>query len=172
MFSYNLQPNEKLLHFYRQSESLLMKPTIVVMLLIYLPIWFLMKYDLLGNFAWILAAWTLVLLIYALVKYFFWLTNTYLITNKRIVAVRYQSFFQKQIHELPVADISNIKQQSTGIFSSLMGYGTLEVEGRGSSAVVLEHIARPTEVKDMLWQLREGPNHQVVEVPRMHKPEY
>jgi hypothetical protein len=156
MFSFDLHENEKLFKMYRQTESVLIKPAALVLVFIYVPIWYLLKYELLQTYAWFLGIWTLAVLLYAINTYMLWLVNVYLITTKRIVCVEYSTLFRKQTDELLIGDIANIRQKTSGIFSSILGFGTLELEGGGSQPLRMENLQNPGEIKDFIWKIKEG----------------
>ncbi len=158
MFSFDLRENEKLVKISRQSESLLIKPAALVMIGIYIPLWFLLKYDLLLKFAWFLAAWTLILLLYAVKKYFLWLLQTLIITNKRIVLVSYSFWLLRQTEEIAVTDIGTIKEKTTGVFGRLFSYGNIELQGRGNQPLVISNISHLPQIKNIIWQLKEKTN--------------
>lgn len=137
----------------RQTESLLIVPAIVICFALYAPIWYLLQNDLLGEYIWWLLAWTLLVILYAGNRYLLWLVNVTILTNKRAVAVHYQSLFKKEVHEIALTDVRNIKTKTTGVFSSLFGFGTLEFEGGGTS-VEFENIRNPEKLKDVVWKAK------------------
>lgn len=70
MFSFPLNQNEKLIQMHRQPELILAKPVLLIMVLLYVPWGFLLKYGLATQFRGILLVWTILLLIYGINKYF------------------------------------------------------------------------------------------------------
>ncbi len=153
MFSFDLHENEKLLKVYRQSESLLIKPVVLIILALYIPLYLAYQYYLVQKLAWLLVLWVLLVLIYAINKYLLWLVTTYLITDQRVVAVTYKSLAKRQTVELQIKDITTVRQKSSGLFSHLFKFGTLELQG-GGSAVVFESISGPTEAKELIDRLK------------------
>lgn len=149
MFSFDLQGSENLIKTYRQSESLLIKPTILVMAAIYIPVWFMFQYGVITKLAWLLAIWTLGVLIYAVNKYILWLVTTYLITDRRVVAITYSSLAKRQTEELTLKGITAIRQKSAGVFGHLFKYGTLEVES-GGTPVIFKNVSNPKQVKELI----------------------
>jgi hypothetical protein len=154
MLSFNLNSNEKLIKVFRKSEATLFKPAFLILVFIYFPIWFLFKYELIQKFAWVLALWTLIVLMYAVSIYLLWLVNVSLITDQRVVNIEYHFLFRRQIEEMLIIDIANIRQNTTGIFSSFFKFGSLELQGGGMEPLRLLQIPAPMAVKDLLWQLK------------------
>jgi uncharacterized membrane protein YdbT with pleckstrin-like domain len=153
MFSFDLHENEKLVKVYHQSESLLIKPVVLVMLALYIPLYLAYQYFLVQKLAWLLGLWILLVLIYAINKYLLWLVTTYLITDQRVVAVTYKTLAQRQTEELQIKDITTVRQKSTGFFSHLFKFGTLELQG-GGAPVIFKSIVGPGEAKELIDKLK------------------
>ncbi len=154
MFSLQLQVGENLIKVYRQSESQLIKPVILVMVGLYLPIWFLYQYNLLPKLSWLLAFWTLIVLIYAVNKYLLWLLTTYIVTDRRVISIKYKSLTKRETEEIMVKDVSNVREKSTGIFSHLFKFATLELEGAGTP-IKFVNIRETAEVKQLISKLKQ-----------------
>ena len=154
MFKFDLLENEKVVNIYRQTEAVLFKPAIVVFILIYGPWYFLLKYDLAATYDRLLFFWTILVFLYAIHKYFLWLLNVYIVTNKRVIKVGYKSVFNKEVLESPLDRILNISYFVKGFWPSLFGFGSVEVQVAGlSDPVLLKNVSHPAQVKDFLWKL-------------------
>lgn len=162
MFTFDLQPHEQLIKVHRKAESTLAFPALIVMLSIYLPIWFLLKYELLAKFIWFLAVWTLLVLFYGLKKYLSWLLNAYIITDKRIISVEYKLPFGKRSIEVIISSIENIIVTVPGLWSRLAQTGSLTVLGAGQQTrMELLNISEPVKVKQEIWSIRSGGVHGI-----------
>ena len=117
MFKFDLVQNEKLISSYRQSEASLIKAGVITPILIYLPWYFLLKYELAANFTAWLFIWTLGVLFYFINQYLLWLLNCCLITNKRVVIISYKTLLSKQVLEAPLERILNVSYKSSGIMA-------------------------------------------------------
>jgi hypothetical protein len=134
----------------------LLKPVCVVFLLIYTPWYFLIKYELAFDYRRQLLIWTVLVLFYAVYKYLLWLLNLYLITDRRLVRVSYENLFKKRITESPLNRLTNISVFTSGVFSSVLGHGNVEVKIADSSGtLILENIRQPIGIKDFLWKLSQ-----------------
>jgi hypothetical protein len=154
MFKFDLQPNEDLVEVYRQAEVVLFKPVLMVLVLIYVPWFFLIRYELHVQYQTLLLLWTFIVLIYALNKYLIWLLNSYVLTSKRLVSLHYQTIFHKQVVETPLERILNISYETTGVLSSLLNFGNIEVQVVGLvEPMVLKNIKNPSKIKDILWRI-------------------
>ena len=156
MFKFSLADNEKLIAMHRKSEAVLFKPVIIIFLAIYVPWYFLLKYDLVGTVKTWLLLWTFLVFLYGLYEFLLWLLNTYLITDKRVVAITYQNLFKKEVTESPFDHIGNVGFKTTGIFSSLFNFGDIEIQTFGLNRPIhFTEVKDPSVIKDQLWKLKE-----------------
>jgi len=168
MFKLDLLPNEKILNLYRQSETVLFKPVLIVFVLIYFPWYFLLQYDLITKYPRLLFFWTVLVLFYALYKYLLWLLNLYIVTNKRLVSINYQGLLNKKVLESPLDRILNVSFSQKGFWQSLFSFGTVETQVAGlSEPIVFQNVSKPSQVKDFLWQVHnkkpENPQNPIAQ---------
>lgn len=155
MFKFDLLENEKVIALYRQTEAVLFKPVIIILILIYFPWYFLFKYGLAQDHSRLLFFWTLLVLIYGLNKYLLWLLNAHIITNRRLISVAYKNLLDKKVLETPLAQILNVSFSKKGFWQSLFGYGAVEVRAGGlPEPLILNNVGHPSEVKDFIWKIR------------------
>ena len=163
MFKFNLQTGEKIAQMHRQAEIILVKPVITVFIAIFVPWWFLIKYELHIKFERVLLLWTIIVLIYAVNKYVLWLINVYIITNKRLIAVNYKSLVHKQVLETPFERIHNISYETKGFWRSLLQVGSVIVQIASlQRPLVLKNLKHPDQFKDTLWNrhMQNGQGNQ------------
>ena len=152
MFKFILQPDEQLLKITRQADAVLIKPTVLVLIFIYTPWAFLIKYELYFRFSKALIFWTLIVLFWAIHKYLLWLINVYIITNKRLISVSYKSLVHKLIQETPLDRIHNISSETHGLIRSLFKIGNVIVQIASlTQPLVLINLKYPEKIKDFLW---------------------
>lgn len=155
MFRFELLENEKLIVMYRQTEWVLAKSVLLVFLLIYLPWFFLIKYELARDFRRLLLAWTIMVSLYAVHKYLLWLLNVYILTNKRLVSVHYVTLVSKRISESPLDMIVNISLNTKGLASSLLNFGDLQMQVANSTEpFIMKNVSKPSKIKDFLWKIQ------------------
>ena len=156
MFKLDLQPEEKVLNLYRQSEVVLFKPVIFIFVLIYFPWFFLLKYELAATYSRLLVFWTILVFFYALNKYLLWLLNVYLITDKRVIIVNYKNLLNKKVSESALNKILNISFSVKGLWQILFKFGSIEIQTQGlNEALIFRNIVDPSKVKDFLWVTHE-----------------
>ena len=154
MFSLKLQPNEKLIKIYRQTPLVLSKFFLIYFLAIFIPWFFLHKYELDAKFSKILYLWTTLFLILAMRKYLLWMLNSYLLTNARLIEFLYFGILHKKVLETPLERILNISFETKGFFPSILNFGDVFVQIIGlSEPLILKKVKNPAQVKDFLWKI-------------------
>ncbi len=157
MFSIPLSQNEQLVSIHRKAESSLIRPVLIVMACVYAPIWYLIKYGLIHKFIWILAIWTLIVLIYGLKSYLSWLLNSYIITTQRVIHASYKVPFGKSVREMMLSSIENITVNTPGLWSHLTRTGEVEILGAGEiSKIVFLNVRDPIAIKEEIWKMKKG----------------
>lgn len=154
MFKFDLLENEKVLTIYRQTEVVLFKPVIIVFVLIYLPWYFLIKYELAQTYDRAAVFWTFLVMLYALHKYLIWLLNAYIVTSKRLIKIEHKNVLNKKVLETPLERILNVSYQIKGFWPVLLKFGTVEVQAAGlTEPMALKNVSQPEKVKDYLWKM-------------------
>ncbi len=154
MFTLQLRENEKILRMYRQADLTLAKPVLVIFAALYIPWGLLLKYDLVAQFGWWLFGWTVIVLLYGVHEYLLWLLHVTLVTNQRLIFVRYPSLLHKKVAEAPLDRITQLSIEVKGLFNNLLSYGDITVVLAGShQTLALTTIAEPNKVHDYLWAL-------------------
>lgn len=153
----NLQQGESILWIYRQTRSVLIKPIIISVILIYLPWNFLHKYEILADYKKILYFWIILLFFYVLNSHILWFLNKYIITNKRIIIIICKNILHKKISEAPLSKIYNLVAEKRGIFESMFNVGSIIVPILGfSEPLLIKKIKFPEKIKDQIWEVSEN----------------
>lgn len=154
MFKFDLQQNEDVINIYRQTEAVLFKPVLMVFALIYFPWYFLIKYELAATYDRLLFFWTILVVFYAVHKYFVWLLNAYIVTNKRLIKIEHKNILNKKVLETPLERILNVSYQIKGFWPVLFKFGTVDVQAAGlTDPLSLKNVTQPEKVKDFLWKM-------------------
>lgn len=164
MFHFDLLENEKLIAIHRQTEWVLARTVFIVFVLIYLPWFFLIKYEMVAGYVKLLASWTVAVFLYAVYKYLLWLLNVYILTDKRLVSVRYFSLLRKKVLESPLDMVANVSFSTSGIASSMLDYGDVLVQVANlADPVILENVRNPARIKDSIWKLNNKNRRKIQE---------
>lgn len=153
MFKFDLLEGEEVEQIYRQSEAVLFKPVLLVFVLIYLPWYFLITYGFTAQALRLLLFWTILVFLYAVYKYILWLLNVYILTNRRLVCIKYTGLMDKKVLETPLGKILNVGFSTKGFWQTLFKFGVVEVQVPGlAEPMRLKNISHPSKVKDILWR--------------------
>ncbi len=103
-----------------------------------------------------LAVWWLLLW---MIFFIIW-TNYYLdivvITNKRIIDIEQLGLFARDIVEVRMENIEDIKTAVIGLLPSLLDMGSLHIQTAGESReVIIKNIANPHEVREMITKCHD-----------------
>lgn len=98
---------------------------------------------LLGLGAWLLVLWT--------VFFVLW-TNYYLdillVTNLRIIDIEQHGLFARDIAEVSLGNVQDIKVEVLGVLPSLLNFGTIHIQTAGEAKeVVVHNVPKPHEVR-------------------------
>ena len=148
MPSFILHQNEKLIKVYRQPELSLAKTVLVIFIALYIPWFFILKYGFIVQARKILLFWTILVFLYGVYKYLLWQLNTYLLTDQRLMAIRYRTLFHKEILETPLERIANISTETKGFLPTILSYGTIHVRMTALNETLdIENIKNPQIIK-------------------------
>jgi hypothetical protein len=98
--------------------------------------------------------WYLVLFGYALESFLTWFFNVFIITNRRVIDVDFYSMVHKDIASAKLESIQDMSVVTTGVFASLIDFGTLYVQTAGQNPKIeFEDIPHPSKVTKILNEL-------------------
>lgn len=155
----NLKDQEQILQSFRGSRWLLLKPAVISVVAIWIPLYFFFGYGLYPKFVLLAVIWILIWIGYFNRKFTPWILKHYIITNQRVIIVFYENIFKRNVLETPLDRILNVSYKNTGFLSSFMNFGNVEIQAVGLAEIMkslnLENIAQPEVIKDYLWQIHE-----------------
>ncbi len=153
----NLHPGEELLFTNHESEIVLSKSVLIILVALYVPWFFAIKYDVAAQYRAWLFLWTLIVMGYGVRSYVIWSMNRYTFTSKRLIRLLHQGVFKRVVMETPLERILNVSYKTTGLWSVLFGFGDVEVQVVGLiEPIILKNIKHPQQIKDYLWDLHQS----------------
>ncbi len=80
--------------------------------------------------------------------------NMWIITTTRIVYVHQYGFFSREVSSFLLNHVQDVTTEIHGIFATLLGYGTLNVETAGDSSKTfhMHGIPSPTRYRDLIMK--------------------
>lgn len=146
--------DEKIQKNYRQTKVLLVGHFLFSAILLYLPLNFLSKYNLSENLGRLPLLWSILVALYFLNYALLWWVNFVLVTNKRLLIIRYHSLLHKQVTDVPKDKIVNISYEKRGLWPALFNYGNVIVQQQNlGQGFVLSHLADPAGKKEEISEL-------------------
>lgn len=99
-----------------------------------------------GLGVWLLLTWTGAW--GALTRYYL---NAWVLTNKRLVDIEQRRYFYREVSSLSLSRVQDVTTNVTGVLSSMLGLGTIEVQTAGASDEFhMQGIPRPEQMRDLI----------------------
>jgi len=155
-----LKDDESLLSVVRAAPITLLLPGILIAALLLAPFFFLvplLRLELLGKIL-IGLSWSLGLF-FGLRMTVKWRLTILAVTERRVIVVRQNGFFDRHVVELPFSRIQEVAYRVSGMGATLFRYGTLLIESAGSDEpLAMERVPHPARLQDLITELqgREG----------------
>ncbi len=148
--------DEHLKNVYRQSKLFLFKGFVIPFASLFVPTYFLWKYELLSQFRTIVLLAAIVIGVWFLRNSIIWFRNCYVLTNQRLIVFSHDGLFKRTVIETPLERVLNVSYKTTGVMSAIFGYGDVEVQVVGLvEPIILKHISNPAGIKDYLWEMHK-----------------
>jgi hypothetical protein len=101
-----------------------------------------------------LCFWWLLLWITAFIIFTNYYLDIFIVTNKRIIDIEQFSFFNRDIAEMPLASLVDIKSEVIGIINSLFDIGNLHIQSAGAEKeFIVKNIPHPDKILNLILQL-------------------
>lgn len=80
-----------------------------------------------------------------------WYFNVYLITNKRIIDISFESLLRKNIDMAPIENIEETDSTTAGLLGTIFNFGNVAIQTAGAKvAIDMIKIPNPSEVADFI----------------------
>jgi hypothetical protein len=144
-----LAPGEKIIRRYYQTRLVLVFYFCLCILLAYIPLNFVKSYELGETLGSIPNFWLLIVALYFLNHVLLWKLNYTLLTDQRLLIIKYHNLLHSQITDLPKDKIVNIAYEKKGIFSTILDFGNVIIQQQSlAQPVILGRLPEPDAVKD------------------------
>jgi uncharacterized membrane protein YdbT with pleckstrin-like domain len=93
---------------------------------------------------------------YGVKQWIMWRHTMLIITDQRIIDVEQFGFFQREISELALKEISNVSAKKNGLLGKMFDFGSLRVETTQAMSYDLElpGVAHPLDVSDLILEVQ------------------
>lgn len=107
---------------------------------------------------WLLMVWTS-----AWGRFTRYYLNVWVLTNERIVAVKQRAYFRREVSSLFLARVQDVTTHVSGILSSLLNIGTINVQSAGAVEKFTMHdIPLPEQMRDLILEHVPEPEQKSV----------
>lgn len=154
---FNIKEGERLESVARASVVTLLPVILIEAILIATPFFFLrplLRWQTLG---YILIGILLFFgLFFALRTFAKWRGSFLAVTGRRLIVVRRDGIFAREVVELPFDKVQEISFRVRGLGPSLFGYGSLLIQSAGSDEpIVMSRVRRPQDLHRLIIELQE-----------------
>lgn len=155
-----LKDDESLLAAARAAPVTLALSALLIAVLLAAPLFFLVPLLRLQTLGYVIIGVSLFLgAFFGLRGWIKWRGSLLAVTERRLIIVRQNGFFERQVTEIPYAKVHEISYRVRGLFATMFRYGTLLIESAGSEAPLeMRRVPRPAALQDLIaeQQARSG----------------
>lgn len=108
----------------------------------------------LGKFFLALYLLTLVTVIFVV-----WLTHyltAWIITNRRVIAIRQRGLFHREVSEMAMERIENVTAETPGFIATVLDFGNVKIETAGESGFTIATVAGCDRARDIILKCSQG----------------
>lgn len=94
---------------------------------------------------------------YAIESFLYWYFNVYIVTNKHLVDIRFNSLLSHDLVENQLDDVQSVRASVNGVLASFFHYGDVVIEtAAGKDEIVFAKVSQPEVVADRIQDLQEA----------------
>ncbi|MBI2483998.1 PH domain-containing protein [Candidatus Uhrbacteria bacterium] len=159
--------NERIIGLFRAHilrSVLLIIPLVFGLFVLFLFLFKLFSFGMIGGAAFVVIGGTLFLLLVSVVSS--WYGTIYILTNRRLIGIIRSAVFKKHVTEVVLENISELSYSIRGFFPTLFRYGNIHISlFSGGKGFTLTSIPSPQSTMDTLSsqiaQAKETGRHTV-----------
>lgn len=113
--------------------------------------------------------------LFLFVKFIDYYLDLWILTNNRIVQVKQDNLFSRQIGEFDLLTVQDVSSQVKGILGTFLGYGTIFVQTAGTRELFLfKYIPNPNEIEKQILDEQARLEHKTRQaysgnLPKTHR---
>ena len=155
-FSKYLKENEELIAVVKGHPLVYFKPALIAIILLLLPfflMFLLFKWETIGLIVFFVLVAIGILAVIKLMV--IWTCNACLITDKRVVLLKQYGFFEKQVSEAELGEITGVSFRIKGLFESIFRYGSIRLQLTESiKPMIISKVTKPREIQELIQKLK------------------
>ena len=103
--------------------------------------------------------WYLFTFIYAFEKFLDWYFDVYILTNKRLIDIKFNNLINKHFAEADFSVIQDVSSSVRGVFGTFFNFGTVLVQTASEiNQIIFKNVPNPEKIIKAIQELRNAPN--------------
>lgn len=103
--------------------------------------------------------WYLFTFIYAFEKFLDWYFDVYILTNKRLIDIKFNNLMNKHFAEADIGVIQDVSSSVRGIFGTFFNFGTVLVQTASEiNQIIFKNVPNPEKIIKAIQELRSSPD--------------
>lgn len=84
-----------------------------------------------------------------------WYYDVYILTSERIIEAKQKGLFNREVKEIDLAKITDITYSVSGLLSTVMEVGNVNIKSSSGMVIEVESISKPSVVREVMMKLME-----------------
>lgn len=164
------ESNEQIYIFTRRHPAAFLPvlATIFLMAVLGMAVLFILNNFLSYNFVLLMgSAYLLFILLFTIVEFFDFYFDLYIATDRRIVDIDQNKFFNRTVAELLYEDIQDVGTSVKGILPTIFDYGDVVIQTAGARPnFSFDQVGRPKEIAAIILDISDQQTRGVAEADR------
>lgn len=103
--------------------------------------------------------WYLFTFIYAFEKFLDWYFDVYIVTNKRLVDIKFNNLINKHFAEADFDVIQDVSSSVRGVLGTFFNFGTVLVQTASEiNQIIFKNVPNPEKIIKVIQELKNTPN--------------
>lgn len=103
--------------------------------------------------------WYLITFIYAFEKFLDWYFDVFIVTNKRLVDIKFNNLLNKHFAEADIGVIQDVSSSVRGILGTFFNFGTILVQTASEvNQIIFKNVPNPERIIKAIQELRSAPS--------------
>lgn len=103
--------------------------------------------------------WYLFTFIYAFEKFLDWYFDVFIVTNKRLVDIKFNNLINKHFAEADINVIQDVSSSVRGVLGTFFNFGTVLVQTASEiNQIIFKNVPNPEKIIKAIQELRNAPN--------------
>jgi uncharacterized membrane protein YdbT with pleckstrin-like domain len=166
-----VRPNEKIVLEVRRHWFALLRGIIVTSLLILAPFIIIAFLQLKGISlaalglvplaVFLISSWTLLVWTFFYITWTDYYLDVLIMTDQRLIDIEQKGLFAREISELRLENIQDVKVEIHGFLETLFDFGNIHIQTAGAVGSFTAHtVPKPNEIKDIILNRYDALKHQ------------